>query len=144
MRTVLWAAGAGVGAMAVLAVLAIAHGDSKNPRSVETPGGVVLIAGPTEDNMEAAFQGRLEFTADGCLGLAGPGQAEAQTVLIFPANAAVVESSPLKIEVNGKVVRIGQSFSGGGGYVSDPGESELIPEIPNSCLGQEVFLVSTD
>lgn len=118
-------------------------GDDDGPKTIATASGFVLVSGAADSGSDAAFESRLEFTANGCLGIAGPNEEVASQVVVFPAGTGVIQEDPLTIEVNGSKVSIGQTFKGSGGDVA-PNDSDLVPSGPAKCLTQSVFLMSPE
>ncbi len=134
---------AAIAGTTVAFTLARSLGDDGGPKTIETASGFVLVSGAADYGSDAAFDSRLEFTANGCLGIAGPNERAASQVVVFPAGTTVTQEDPLTIEVNGSEVSIGEAFSGSGGEVK-PTESDLVPTAPPECLEQSVFLMSPE
>lgn len=111
---------------------------------IKTRDGLILVAGPTSDRIDAGFESRLAFTPNGCLGFTAPDQTEARTVVIFPAGTKVVRDSPLTIRVNGRDVRVGDTFTGGGGGIDAGDYSEIVPGGADKCMRGPLWLMNPE
>ena len=105
-----------------------AAGIGTGPEVLETEEGLkVLVAAATDGGMDAQTRGRL-LDVGGCLGAALEG---ITYVAVWPHGTDIAGEA---IRIEGVELALGDSFSGGGGYLDDAVYADEFPTLPEECL----------
>lgn len=122
-------------------VVASLLGGCSGDEGIETQehgGTTALVERRTDGGMDAAIGGELVRGQGGCLAMQS---AETQNVIIWPEESQL-HSDGQSIDVGDVTIRIGDTFSGGGGFIGDPAGSGY--EIPTSCRNEgEVVVIAS-
>ena len=115
-------------------VVAPLLGGCSGDEGIETQehgGTTALVERRTDGGMDAGIGGELVRGQGGCLAMQSAG---IQQVIIWPEGSRL-HSDGQSIDVGDVTIRVGDTFSGGGGDISDPMGSGY--EIPSPCRNEE-------
>ena len=98
-------------------------------------GSSFLVSAPTNSYHEAIVSGRLALIGDDCVGLESPGGGET-SALALPHGTQPSDDGRAIVLPDGLRIALGDSISGGGGYLTLSGAPDAFdawPEAPPSC-----------
>lgn len=113
---------------------------ASGPDIIEHDGVKIIVAGESDGGMDARLTGRLAVVEGGCLGVNAEGT---DYLVAWPPGVEVDKDSPLSLKVGSRTYSLGDDIDISGGSV-DITTTNGLPEVPEECSEDEVFVANED